>query len=695
MHGSPRGRTALAAAALLVTTLAAVPAAAAGATSTTAAATIAASAQPDPLTNLAHIDFLTDTVTPPPQANHTTYQLAADPGIGVLWTYAEPGPDGQFVRVGGGAYDPATDTWGQGAFNADDVSRAAVVYLRHWRQFGDDHSRDMSYDLLRGLTYLQTSSGPNAGNVVLWMQPDGTLNPSAEPVELPDPSDSDASYWVARTIWALGEGYRAFRTADPAFADFLRQRLELSIAAVERQVLSPNRGQTHTLDGLEWPAWLIADGADASSEAIYGLTAYLDAGGSAAARDALRQLADGVAMMQLGSSGEWPFGAVMPWALSRSVWHAWGDQMGGSLATAGAETARADWVRVAARQSASFTPHLLAQGGPDNGWLPAPAERTQIAYGADATLHNLVATADATGNPAFTDLAGIAAAWYFGNNPAGAVMYDPVTGRTFDGVNQDGSVNRNSGAESTIHGLLSMMLLDGRPEIAARARAAQRTDHVTWQLVEGEHGVLDGPATVVTPESAWTGESLWSGGAYVRLAPRGSVAIPVDLPVADRYRLFGVSEIEIAPLHSFSIGFELAGVDAGVQAQGGARPQGISVTPGYLGIRASATRTAVPAGEAVLTATGIGRRGDAQLDAVLVQPEVEWLVLSDAADGGQALLRSFADRRQVRTVTIDGAEGLEARTYNRSGRLTGTARSNGDSIAAPVEPLGGFTIVTG
>ncbi len=30
-------------------------------------------------------------------------------------------------------------------------------------------------------------TGPNAGNVVLWMQPDGTLNPSAEPVELPDP----------------------------------------------------------------------------------------------------------------------------------------------------------------------------------------------------------------------------------------------------------------------------------------------------------------------------------------------------------------------------------------------------------------------------------------------------------------------------------------------------------------------------
>ena len=59
------------------------------------------------------------------------------------------------------------------------------------------------------------------------MQPDGTLNPSADPVELPDPSDSDASYWLARSVWAFGEGYRAFRLQDPAFArEFLAAAVE-------------------------------------------------------------------------------------------------------------------------------------------------------------------------------------------------------------------------------------------------------------------------------------------------------------------------------------------------------------------------------------------------------------------------------------------------------------------------------------
>ena len=48
----------------------------------------------------------------------------------MLWTYADAVRTARFARVGGGTYDAATNTWGQGAFNADDMARAAVVYLR-------------------------------------------------------------------------------------------------------------------------------------------------------------------------------------------------------------------------------------------------------------------------------------------------------------------------------------------------------------------------------------------------------------------------------------------------------------------------------------------------------------------------------------------------------------------------------------
>ncbi len=60
-------------------------------------------AAPAPLTNLDHLDFLGETVTPPTQPRHTTYRLDEEPTIGTLWTYAEHEDDGSYRRVGGGA----------------------------------------------------------------------------------------------------------------------------------------------------------------------------------------------------------------------------------------------------------------------------------------------------------------------------------------------------------------------------------------------------------------------------------------------------------------------------------------------------------------------------------------------------------------------------------------------------------------
>lgn len=272
----------------------------------------AAHADQPPLTNLAHLDFLLDEVTPPADvAGHTTYRLEEEPALVMPWTYADARDGGTFERVGGGTLDPATGDWGQGAYNADDVARTAVVYLRHWQQSGQDSSRQKAYELLRSVAYLQTTDGANAGNVVLWMQPDGALNPSAEPVELPDPSDSGPSYWLARTIWALGEGYAAFQDVDPDFAAFLEERLALSVGALDRQVLS-RYGEWTESDGMRVPAWLIVDGADASAEAVLGLAARVSAEpDDVASRDALRQLAEGIAAMSAGSVRSWPYGAIL------------------------------------------------------------------------------------------------------------------------------------------------------------------------------------------------------------------------------------------------------------------------------------------------------------------------------------------------------------------------------------------------
>ena len=66
-----------------------------------------------PLTNLAHLDFLTASVTPPSKPGHTTYQLASSPSVGVLWVYANYLAPGSYQVTGGGSYDAAANTYGQ------------------------------------------------------------------------------------------------------------------------------------------------------------------------------------------------------------------------------------------------------------------------------------------------------------------------------------------------------------------------------------------------------------------------------------------------------------------------------------------------------------------------------------------------------------------------------------------------------
>jgi hypothetical protein len=621
---------------------------------------------PAPLANLAHLNFLGDRVTPPAQAGHTTYRLASSPAIGVLWTYAEPNPDGGYRRIGGGAYDAATNTYGQGAFNADDIARAAVVYLRHWRQTGSASSRDASYELLRGLTYLQS---PN-GNVVLWMQPDGTLHPSALPPDQPDPSDSGPSYWLARTVWALGEGYAAWRTAAPEFAAFLRQRLERALGALDRQVL-PKYGTWLDIDGSRAPAWLIVDGADATAEAVLGLAAYVEAGGPA--RRMLRQFAAGIAALAGGNAREWPFGAVRPWALSLSDWHAWASQMPAALARAGRALGDAALVRPAVTDAAVFTPWLLTSGGPDNGRLPAPIDRSQIAYGVDSRLQSLLAVADATGRESFRRLAGILAAWYFGANAAGAAAYDPATGRTVDGIAPDGTVNHNAGAESTIHGLLSMLALDAHPDVAALAHQGRVVARVGTTLVEGEQG---SGATVVTPPSAWTGESQYSGGSYAL----ADATIRWQVTPDSQARLV-IPVVDLQPGSAAVSRWASAGRDLGTIRHGRIGPPGASPAPGALLPVTLAGE--LPAGASEVSATVRG--GDAVIDAILLEPLVSRYTI---AGGGHTttLLRSAA--RTPHTVPIGDAATIE--TYDADGVLRARTRAT----RAVVLP-GGFTVASG
>jgi hypothetical protein len=631
-------------------------------------ATPATAAPSTALTNTAHLDYLLDTVTPASIEGHTTYRLAEEPALTMPWTYADARDGGSFERVGGGPLDPETGYWGQGAYNSDDVARAAVVYVRHWQQTGSTASKAKAYELLRSVAYLQTVAGPNAGNVVLWMQPDGTLNPSPEPVELPDPSDSGASYWLARSLWAFGEGYAAFTQSDPEFAAFLQDRLQLGVGALDRQVLD-KYGKYVTADGEKVPAWLIVNGADASAEAVLGLSAYVSATRDHHAKSALRKLAEGIAEMGAGDTREWPYGAIMPWAESPSMWHAWSSQMPAALAEASTVLKDSSLLKPALADSGGFTPTLITAGGPDNAWYPTPIEKVQIAYGADSRLQSLLAVADVSGRGGFDELAAIMGAWYFGNNKSGEPVYNPTTGVTFDGVQADGTVNRNSGAESTIHGLLSMLALDAHPAVAKRAQSVATIDSQSGlSVVEAETAT---GGTIVTPESAWTGESQWSGGKYLSLAQGESATIAT-----------GAGSIEPVIYEPYP-GSVSSKWNLGTLRSGVGKP-GITEAPGAL-LPTPLTKASQGA-DVTVTAT----KGTLLLDALIVRPTVSRLVLE--GPGGRTELVNSASTSTEKTKVGATGERSTVRVYSKTGRLVDTERLRGvESIRLPA---GGFAVVT-
>ncbi|MGH3347175.1 MAG: hypothetical protein ACRDO4_09335, partial [Nocardioides sp.] len=310
----------------------------------------------------------------------------------------------------------------------------------------------------------------------------------------------------------------------------------------------------------------------------------------------------------------------------------------------------------------------------------------QIAYGVDSRLQSLLATRDATGRDAATGLAGIVAAWYFGANAAGLPMYDPATGRTFDGISGTGEINRNSGAESTIHGLLSMIELDRRPQVAELARTADVVARQGTSTLEAEDGAIDGSATAEVPASLWTGESLFGGSGYAALDSGGSTT----LTLPDHPRSLVVPVLDLRPGSQAVTTFREDEQPLGTLASGGVGPQGDSPAPGALLPRTLAT--SVPAGATELVATTATEAGDpARLDAVMLEPLVSRLVL--AGDGhGTALLRSASTTALKAQVRVAGAGTAHVRTFDGDGRPVDSGASKARVVTVTV-PAGGFALV--
>jgi len=366
-----------------------------------------------------------------------------------------------------------------------------------------------------------------------------------------------------------------------------------------------------------------------------------------------------------------------------------------ALSTAGPQLGHREWLSPAERDANSFETHQQLSFGAINGLLPAPDDLSQIAYGAETTVDGLLFLGRATGNDAYRRWAGIAATWFFGNNRAGVAMYQPATGVVYDGLNGDGGINRNSGAESTIEGLLALMNVVNDPVASSYLGYHRLLSQTSYQKVEAESGALSGAASVVTPASAWTGEALWSNGQYVDLAVGGSDRIPVIAPADGRYLVYVVFDKQMVPLDSVGVTVSVDGILAGRDNEGGAGTQGVSPNSDYLWIDSLPVRQRLSGGAHAVTLNYAGNGGThAKIDAILLQPVIESKVLNYGDGATLAVDKSLADV-ESRGVLPTPPRTWVVLVYDRDGKLVQHLSFQPNPVSTVPVLAFGYTIASG
>ncbi|MEO1021444.1 MAG: hypothetical protein AAFW89_02795 [Bacteroidota bacterium] len=329
----------------------------------------------------------------------------------------------------------------EGQACVDDVARAAVVYLRHFELTGNTESAEKAKELLRFVRYMQTDEGLFYNFV--W---DNTLRKNTEH----ENSVADkVNWWAARAVWALGVGARTLAEYDSSFTQLCLTSIEEIYPKIDAMTSSyPN---TKRINGYEMPTWLISEtGSDASSELLLGLNATHQLTGDMKYKTLINKLGEGIARMQYGNSTEASYGAFIS---SEGGWHGWGNSQTMALAEAGL-------IDAAKKEADNFYTRMLVEGWLHSFPLDNPEntrEFEQIAYATRGVAVGLIRLYEATKNEDYAILAGLAASWFTGNNVANARMYIPLHGYGYDGIDGPEDVNNNSGAESTIEALFTIL----------------------------------------------------------------------------------------------------------------------------------------------------------------------------------------------------------------------------------------------
>jgi hypothetical protein len=209
--------------------------------------------------------------------------------------------------------------------------------------------------------------------------------------------------------------------------------------------------------------------SDQSALLIIILSDYYKKSGDKEILAYLNSLVQGITMMQIKDT-EFEFnGVFLSW---QNIWHGWGNSQAYALLKA-YQVLNDEKIKTSALlELNNFYERLIENGflsyfevkkHHDEFEIVESNKFSQIAYNIRPMVFALLEAYNITSDSIYAIKAGQAAQWFVGRNPACTVMYNPHNGIFFDGIESENLVNKNSGAESTIEGLLSLLKISLNP----------------------------------------------------------------------------------------------------------------------------------------------------------------------------------------------------------------------------------------
>lgn len=344
---------------------------------------------------------------------------------------------------------------GEGIACVDDVARAAVFYLWHYRFTSTKESLHKAHRLINFLFALQAENGLFFNFIDQNYHIEKKIENS-----LPVPN-----WWAWRALWALSEANTTIRDTEPALADTLAERINRTLVHMTQYQLLNE--QYDSVEGLMVPTWLPQKyAADQAAVIILALQPYYELYHDPRAIETIKLMADGILKMQYGGKDKFPYGAFLSWM---NYWHAYGNSQAHALLLAYKATRQEKYRDAALNEIDNFYRWLMdedylnyfsVQSSDSVLELMDSAKFEQIAYGIRPMVFACLQAYELSRENKYARMAGELSSWLFGKNITGHPLYDPKTGRCFDGINSKEKINKNSGAESTIEALLTLLAVE-------------------------------------------------------------------------------------------------------------------------------------------------------------------------------------------------------------------------------------------